>query len=77
MKLEASEIQLKLKSTMKPVSHPSPVLENSVFQVQAAGQGDRAAEHTQTRGQAQSSFLPALSFWAWQLFRGFLCPPDI
>lgn len=70
MKLETFEIRSKLRSTMKPVPRPTPVLENSILQVQTAGQG--APEHTQTRGtSSERSFLPELLSWPWRLFWGF------
>lgn len=54
MKLQAFEIRSKLKSTMKPVPHPSPVLENSIFQAQAAGQGLQSIPRTGDKLRAHS-----------------------
>lgn len=70
MKLETFEMWSKLKSTVKRVPHPTPLLENSILQAQTAGRGDRAPEQG-ARGQAWSSLLLELSVWAWQLFGGF------
>jgi hypothetical protein len=75
MKLETFEIRSKLKSTMKPVPCPTPVLENSILQVQTAGQG--APEHTQSRGTSPE-LIPARAFLlALAVVLGFLCPRDI
>lgn len=75
MKLETFEVRSKLKSTMRLVPCLTPVLENSILQVQTAGQGP--PEHTQTRGTS-SELMPARAFLlALAVVLGFLCPRDI